>query len=241
MAEDKPRLARLTAILTQLQSKRIVTARDIAEKHNVSIRTIYRDIRTLEKSGIPIITEEGKGYSIMEGYQLPPIMFSEQEANALITAEHIISKNKDKSLVDQYKNAIEKIKSVLKYTQKGKTELLSERIEIRTNKEANKTSDYLIQLQSAITNYQLVSLHYLSLQNKETKRKIEPFALIHTQDNWVLIAFCRLRNDFRAFRLDCIQKIIILFDCFAPHKITLQEYFEEKRKTWKNTLDIPLA
>ena len=221
MAEDKPRLARLTAILTQLQSKRIVTARDIAEKHNVSIRTIYRDIRTLEKSGIPIITEEGKGYSIMEGYQLPPIMFSEQEANALITAEHIISKNKDKSLVDQYKNAIEKIKSVLKYTQKGKTELLSERIEIRTNKEANKTSDYLIQLQSAITNYQLVSLHYLSLQNKETKRKIEPFALIHTQDNWVLIAFCRLRNDFRAFRLDCIQKIIILFDCFAPHKICL--------------------
>ena len=70
MAEDKPRLARLTAIMTQLQSKRIVTARDIAEKHNVSIRTVYRDIRTLEKSGIPIITEEGKGYSIMEGYKL---------------------------------------------------------------------------------------------------------------------------------------------------------------------------
>jgi len=92
MAEDKPRLARLTAILTQLQSKKLITARDIAEKHEVSIRTVYRDIRTLEKSGIPIVTEEGKGYSIMEGYKLPPVMFTEDEANALITAEQIIAR-----------------------------------------------------------------------------------------------------------------------------------------------------
>ena len=141
MAEDKPRLARLTAIMTQLQSKRIVTARDIAEKHNVSIRTVYRDIRTLEKSGIPIITEEGKGYSIMEGYKLPPVMFTEQEANALITAEQIIALNNDKSFVDQYKSAIEKIKSILKYTQRDKTELLSERLQIRTHIESEKSSN----------------------------------------------------------------------------------------------------
>ena len=62
MSEEKPRLSRLTAILTTLQSKRIITARYLADKYNVSIRTIYRDIRTLEQSGIPIITEEGKGY-----------------------------------------------------------------------------------------------------------------------------------------------------------------------------------
>ena len=70
--KEKPRLSRLTAIITQLQSKRIVTANYLAERHDVSVRTIYRDIRTLEKSGIPIITQEGKGYSIMEGYHLPP-------------------------------------------------------------------------------------------------------------------------------------------------------------------------
>ncbi|MEL7062687.1 MAG: HTH domain-containing protein, partial [Bacteroidota bacterium] len=81
--EEKPRLSRLTAILTQLQSKRLVTAKALAERHNVSIRTIYRDIRTLEQSGIPIVTEEGKGYSIMEGYHLPPVVFTEDEANAL--------------------------------------------------------------------------------------------------------------------------------------------------------------
>ncbi len=241
MAEDKPRLARLTAIMTQLQSKRIVTARTIAEKHNISIRTVYRDIRTLEKSGIPIITEEGKGYSILEGYTLPPVMFTQQEANALITAEHIIVQNRDKSLADHYKNAVEKIKSVLKHTQKNKTELLSKRLQIRTNIPSEKTSDYLIQLQSAITNYQIIDLNYHSLQNKQSNRAIEPFALIHTQDNWILIAFCRLRNDFRAFRLDCMQHISISNNCFEPHKISLQEYFEQARKKWESTPDTPLT
>ena len=241
MAKGKPRLARLTAIMTQLQSKRIVTARDIADKHDVSIRTIYRDIRTLEKSGIPIITEEGKGYSILEGYKLPPVMFTEEEANALITAEQIIAKNKDKSLVDQYRGAIDKIRSVLKYSQKGKTELLSERLDIRTNIETEKTSSYLIQIQSAITNYQVIDLAYHSLQNKSSKREIEAFALIHTQDNWVLIAFCRLRAEFRAFRLDCMQHISTLGQHFEPHQLTLQEYFDAARKKWESTPDIPLT
>ena len=241
MAKDKPRLARLAAIMTQLQSKRIVTARDIAEKHNISIRTVYRDIRTLEKSGIPIVTEEGKGYSIMEGYKLPPVMFTEKEAQALITAEQIIEKNKDKSLVDQYKSAIEKIRSVLKQTQKGKTELLTERMQIRAGKESEKTSDHLIRIQSAITNYQLTKIDYISQKEEKSKRVIEPFALIHTQDNWILIAHCRLRKDFRAFRLDRIEGIQVLSDGFEPHKLTLQEYFEIKRKEWESTPDIPLS
>ncbi len=241
MAEDKPRLARLTAIMTQLQSKRIVTARDIAEKHNVSIRTVYRDIRTLEKSGIPIVTEEGKGYSIMQGYKLPPIMFTEEEANALITVEQIISLHRDKSLVDQYKSAIEKIKAVLNGNQKDKTELLTERLQIRNNIESEKSSDLLIQVQSAITGYKVVEINYFSLKKKQSQRKIEPFALIHTQGNWILIAYCRLRNDFRAFRIDCIQNISISNECFEAHKITLQEFFEEKRKIWETTPDIPLT
>jgi len=99
MPEEKTRLARLSAIVTQLQSKSIVTAKAIADRHNVSIRTVYRDIRTLEQSGIPIITEEGKGYSILDGYSLPPIMFTEAEALALITAEQLIGRNNDQSLI----------------------------------------------------------------------------------------------------------------------------------------------
>ena len=164
MEKEKPRLARLTAILTQLQSQRLVTASSIAQKHGVSIRTVYRDMRTLEKSGIPIITEEGKGYSIMEGYKIPPVMFTEEEANALITAEQIINKNKDQSFVELYQNAITKIKSVLGHSQKEKTELLSKRIQIRNNEENLKTSDYLVQLQSAIVNLQLYATYRFKIK-----------------------------------------------------------------------------
>ena len=241
MDKEKPRLVRLTAILTQLHSKRIVTARDIAEKHNVSIRTVYRDIRTLEKSGIPIVTEEGKGYFIMDGFKIPPVMFTQEEANALITTEQLIKKNKDQSLTEYYESAITKIKSVLKYTQKEKMELLTERIQVRNNRENEKTSNFLIHLQNAISNFQTVKISYLSLENKQSQRQIEPFALYTTQENWVLIAFCKTNGDFRAFRLDCIQSLQVLADHFEPHKMTLQKYLEKCSEKYKNTPDIPLT
>lgn len=241
MAKDKPRLTRLAAILTQLQSKKIVTARDIAEKHDISIRTVYRDIRTLEHSGIPIVTEEGKGYSILDGYNLPPVMFSEEEANALITAEKIINKNKDASLVQHYINAVEKLKAVMRSNQKVKSELLTERIHIRNNKFNLKTSDYLVTLQSAVTNYKIVHLEYESLHNHKSNRDVEPFALFSTNENWLLIAYCRNKTAFRAFRLDCIEKLIVKDETFEPHKMTLQEYFEECKRNWLNTPDTPLT
>src|SRR4051812_46824456 len=103
---DKKRLSRLTAILTQLQSKRLVTSTALAAKFHVSVRTIYRDIRALEQSGVPVLTEEGKGYYLMEGYRLPPISFTETEANALITAEHLVLRNKDASFVKEYSEAV---------------------------------------------------------------------------------------------------------------------------------------
>ncbi|WP_010182224.1 helix-turn-helix transcriptional regulator [Aquimarina agarilytica] len=240
MANDKPRLTRLTAILTQLQSKRIVTARAIAEKHGVSMRTVYRDIRTLEQSGVPIITEEGKGYTIMEGYTLPPVMFTQEEANALLTAEYLIKQNKDASLVHFYESAITKIKATLKYSQKEKTALLANRIQIRNNIEGDKSSNYLIKIQSTIANYQLISIEYVSLKKEYSQREVEAFALYTTQNNWILIAFCRLKNEFRSFRLDCIQSLTILNRHFEPHKITFQQYMEQCKKKW-HTPDIPLA
>lgn len=232
MEKEKPRLARLTAIITQLQSKRIVTATELAEKHRVSVRTVYRDIRTLEKSGIPIFPVEGKGYSLVEGYQLPPIMFTEEEANALITAERLVEKDRDRSLTEQYQSAITKIKSVMRFSQKEKAELLLDRIQVRNNRENEKTSSHLMQLQSAIANFQLVKIDYLSLEKRRSQREIEPFALYTTQNNWVLIAFCRLRTEFRAFRLDCIERLDLLPGHFEPHRMTLQEYLDQCRENY---------
>lgn len=241
MANNKPRLARLTAITTQLQSKRLVTARDIAEKHDVSIRTVYRDIRTLEQSGIPIITEEGKGYRLMDGYQLPPVLFTEAEANALITAEQIIANNSDQSLVQSFSTALEKIRAVLRYSQKEKTELLSQRLQIRSYEKIEKTSQYLIELQRAITEHLIIELQYFSQKEETTQRKVEPFALIQTRKYWLLIAFCHLRDEFRAFRLDRMKKITLTTITFEPHKLSLEEYFEERKKHWSCTPDIPLT
>ena len=121
------RLSRLTAILIQLQTKRIVTASELANKFNISKRTIYRDLKALEHSGVPILTEEGKGYTLMEGYKVPPVMFTEKQANALILAEQLVLKNKDASFVKDYSDAIDKIKAILKYTAKDKVNLLANR------------------------------------------------------------------------------------------------------------------
>ncbi len=224
---EKPRLSRLTVIITQLQSKRIVTANYLAERHNVSVRTIYRDIRTLQKAGIPILTEEGKGYSIMEGYHLPPVLFTEDEANALITVERLVIKNKDQSLSENVSSAIEKIKAILKYSQKGNADLLTDRIYFDGHQSERKTSNNLMKIQSAIIHFRLLNVEYLSSDGKRTARQIEPFAIYSINGNFLLIAFCRLRKDFRVFRIDFIESLQTQKETFTPHDMTMQEYFEK--------------
>jgi len=227
---DSSRLERLTAIITQLQTKRLITSTMLSEKFGVSVRTIYRDIRALEKSGIPIITEEGRGYSIMEGYRLPPIMFTEKEANALITAEQILSLNKDKSFVQDLKEAINKIKAVLKLESKEKAELLSSRMFVWERNDEINDSNHLSLIQMALTNFNPLKLTYSTDNETVTEREIEPFALVTSSKmGWYLIAWCRLRNDFRTFRLDRMQQIDILTGHFEPHEITMQEYYEKYR------------
>lgn len=220
------RLSRLTAILIQLQTKRIVTASELANKFGVSKRTIYRDIKALEQSGVPVLTEEGKGYTLMNGYKVPPVMFTEKQANALILAEQLVLKNKDASFVKDYSEAIDKIKSILKYTTKDKANLLADRTQYNQVIHQKRNSNNLSDLQNALTNYNLVKIQYTNKEEITTNRIIEPFALLNSE-NWYLVAFCRLRKEFRFFRLDRILRIEILFENFTPHNMTLQEYFDK--------------
>jgi predicted DNA-binding transcriptional regulator YafY len=224
---DTKRLSRLTAILTQLQTKRLLTAAELANRFSVSTRTIYRDIKALEQAGVPVLTEEGKGYTLMEGYRIPPVMFTEKQANALILAEQLVLKNKDASFVEDYLEAINKIKAVLGNNAKNKAELLTERTRFSQNINSERNSNNLSDLQFALTNYYLVRIEYTNEADKSTDRLIEPFAILSTQENWLLVAWCRLRNEFRYFRLDRIKKLEILAEKFNPHKMTLQEYFDK--------------
>ncbi|MBW8687158.1 helix-turn-helix transcriptional regulator [Chitinophaga rhizophila] len=226
---DTSRLSRLTAILTRLQTKRLLTASELAAKFSVSVRTIYRDIKALEQAGVPILTEEGKGYTLMEGYRIPPVMFTEQQANALILAEQLVLNNKDASFVKDYSEAIEKIKAVLGHSVKDKANLLADRTRFSQNINKERNSNNLSDLQYALTNFRLAKISYTNEQQQTSTRLIEPFALLSTQENWLLVAWCRLRKSFRYFRLDRIQQVYIQEEQFTPHSMTLQEFFDQPR------------
>lgn len=224
---DTKRLSRLIAILTQLQTKRLLTATDLAYKFAVSVRTIYRDIRALEQAGVPIVTEDGKGYTLQEGYKIPPVMFSDSQANALILAEQLVLKNRDSSFIKDYTDAVDKIKAVLKPSEKDKANLLADRTRFEQNINRDRNSDHISLLQQALTNFFLIKIDYTNEQHKTTSRLVEPFALISTTENWLLIAWCRLRKEFRYFRLDRIAKMQVTTEKFEPHKMTLQTYFDK--------------
>ena len=226
------RLSRLTSILLKLQTKSCISVKQLSEEFQVSTRTIYRDIHSLEQSGVPIMLVEGQGYALMEGYIIPPVMLTESEANALIIAEKIISKTKDESLITEFSRAIDKIKSVLRSAEKQKANFLADRTIIGKNWNNTYTSSYLSDLQKALTNFSLITIEYKKEQEPTTTtRTVEPFAIYHnTSENWVLIAWCRLRNDFRTFRVDRISRLELLQETFSPHKISLAEYVEAQRK-----------
>ncbi len=224
---DTKRLSRLVAILTSLQTRRLITSTKLAEKFGVSTRTIYRDLKALEQAGVPILTEDGKGYSLMEGYKIPPIMFTENQANALILSEQLVLKNRDSSLIKDYAEAIDKIKAVLRQSEKDKANLLSLRTKFANLDNFEINSNILSSLQTALTNFYLVNFVYTNAENKESKRTVEPFALLNISEGWLLVAYCRLRKEFRYFRLDRIQQLQVQQQNFTPHKMTLQEFFEK--------------
>ncbi len=224
------KINRITAILTQLQSKRIITAKTLAERFEISLRTVYRDIRTLQEAGVPIGAENGVGYFIVDGYRLPPIMFTEEEANAMITADKLVNQKNEKSLSKNYTSALIKIKSVLRKRQKEKIELLEERISADNKYEINPKSDYLSKIQRGITDFLQLSLTYKSIyKNEVTKRNVKPLALYFTENDWILIGYCMLRNDIREFRLDKIEILQITttkFEHFTT--FNLSQYFDEQ-------------
>ncbi|MEM7037956.1 MAG: YafY family protein [Bacteroidota bacterium] len=226
------RLSRLTAILLKLQSSSEVAVQALADQHGVSKRTIYRDIVALERAGVPIAAVEGGGFSLVEGYKIPPVMFTESEANALIIAEKIIATHKDQSLIREFSKAVDKIRSVLQSDDKRKSEFLADRTIIGRNWDYETTSADLSQIQSALTNYHPLQIVYRKKDAESgTERVVEPFAIYsNTADNWVLIAWCRLREEFRSFRIDRMESIRQLPEQFTPHEMTLQEYVAFQRE-----------
>lgn len=227
MSDDNlKKFDRVVAILTQLQSKRIVRAQDLADRFGVSLRTIYRDIRTLESSGVPIMSEAGIGYSIMEGYRLPPIMFTREEASSFITAEKLMQRFTDKSLGSFYETAITKVKSVLRGADKDYIDALENQIMITPAQKLfneNIPNSLEIILESIAEKKQVV-LDYQSFAEDVTERTIEPIGVFHEHNFWYVMGYCLLRGDYRQFRTDRILNIKRTTQRFSKKHGTLEDY-----------------
>ena len=220
-------LPRLISILTLLKSKRLLNATELAERFDVSVRTIYRDIRKLEEAGVPIITIEGKGYSLMDGYSVAPVQFTEKEANALITAQHLVKQTQDKSFIVDYTEAMIKVKSVFKTSILEKSERLNNNIHVFENHCEELSSNALSEIQIAITHLKFMEINYQKADDPEISfRKIEPYTLISTNRKWILIAWCYLRDDYRSFRVDRIRHFKVLNQLFEDRHFNLQEFFK---------------
>jgi len=219
-------LHRLTSILIKFQSSKSVRARDLSLEYNVSTRTIYRDIKALEDAGVPIGYEPGAHYFLLEGYQLPPIHFTPEESQAVVTARALVNQNSDTSLVENFNKAVEKVKAVLQSSDKKIAYELEHRIAPSTGKKEG-TSNTLITIQKSITGFTALSLRYVSADGVETVRQVNPLALYFTQDHWILVAFCQLRNSHREFRLDRIKELQPTGTHFPPNQFSLDHYFKK--------------
>jgi predicted DNA-binding transcriptional regulator YafY len=239
------RIDRLAAILIQLQSKRLVKAQDISDKFSISLRTVYRDISALEEAGVPIIGEAGIGYKLMEGYKLPPVMFNQDEASALLTAAKLVQSKTDSGILKHYISALDKIKAVLRLTEKDHIEEIDEHVAVMTHPTFMYQPPENLHLQTllkAISISSVINIVYTSIEKSETtQRKVEPVGIYYMGSHWYLIAFCQLRNDYRNFRTDKIEKLVITDEVISKEHPPLQSFINktsEERELKKVIIDV---
>lgn len=226
------RIDRLSAILIQLQGKKIVKAAEIADRFQISLRTVYRDVKALQEAGVPVGAEAGTGYYLVEGYHLPPVMFNREEAAALLTGEKLMARLSDQSNKKQFSNAMQKIRAVLRSSEKDFLESLEESIAVITRRPPPAEefpNRFLSDIQYALGKHVILKMGYFALHNEvHSDREVEPIGIIYMTGYWYLIAWCRLRNGYRNFRMDRIRSLSITDSQYDRNRhISLKEYLEK--------------
>lgn len=227
------RFDRITAILIQLQSKKIVKAQDLADRFDISLRTVYRDIRSLEEAGVPLYGEAGVGYSLVDGYRLPPIMFTREEALTFVTAEKLMEQFTDVATKASYQSAMYKMKAVLRSDEKDLVETIEDSILIRKHNHTKTDSpdNTLDSLLKCISENCVAKMTYNAFNSEETtQRTIEPIGIYHENQYWYVIAWCQLRKDYRQFRTDRVSDIRITSEKFHKKHPSFREYLESVEK-----------
>lgn len=220
------RLERMSAILVKLQSRPVVTAREIADQFDVSLRTVYRDIRSLEESGVPICGEAGLGYSLVDGFRLPPLMFTTEEAISFLMAEKLISHHADDDTYDTFRGGMDKIRAVLKATDKNFLHSLDEYVRVPKSENIPPPvpANVMQPLLKSLFHKRRVIIEYKAGYNEETTcRTVEPQGLFFMAHCWYLTAWCALREDYRTFHLGRIHSITPTDESFGRQHPTLCE------------------
>lgn len=215
------RIDRLTGILLQLQSHRGLSSEAIARHWEVSLRTVFRDLAALSEAGVPIVHEDGVGYSLMRGYEVPPVMFSEDEAAALFLSGEVTEQIADESLRLSLRSALTKIRSVLPDERKQYLQRLKATLSVSLKPDSSEkgASCNLLAIQNAVLRRRCLSMCYKSNRSLEcTDRLVEPLGTLFYANHWHMIAYCRLRSAFRDFRLDRILQYQVLDAGFEGHK-----------------------
>jgi predicted DNA-binding transcriptional regulator YafY len=226
------RIDRLVAILIYMEGRRVTRAEDIADEFATSIRTVYRDIAALAEAGVPIVGEAGVGYSIMRGYHLPPVHFTTEEATALVTAGMLMDRFADSSLMSSMASALGKIRAVLPPDRQDHVARLERRMSLRSTRQQNQPANLFL-IQKALADRTVLRISYRGSGAAEPlRREVEPLGLTYYGDRWHLIAWCRVRQDYRDFRTDRIQAIGSSSEQFGPHEdFSLNDFL----RRWEDT------
>ncbi|MCP3920125.1 MAG: YafY family transcriptional regulator [bacterium] len=193
------RADRLFQIVQLLRGRPVVTATEIAQELEVSPRTVYRDVRDLIASGVPIEGEAGVGYTLPRSFDLPPLMFDEDEIEALVLGARMVDAWGDPALAKRARALLSKVQAVLP----DRLKLRLERVALFAPARApTEHAAKLEPLRRGINEKRKVRFDYVDASGQQTSRTVRPVCLTFWGTTWLAAAWCELRRDFRSFRPD---------------------------------------
>lgn len=229
------RADRLFDIIQLLRRRELMRARDIAAALEVSERTIYRDIQDLMASGVPIEGEAGVGYVLRAGFDLPPLMFTEAEIEALVLGARIVESWADKALADAATNVIAKVEAVV--PDRLREYMANTALLAPEHHHMEPIAFDISHLRRALREKRKLRCAYTDGVGERTERVVRPLSLAYFGPVWMLAAWCELRVDFRVFRLDRIDGFAVLDDHFKPEPGKSLTEFLSRDQTWNRGKD----
>jgi predicted DNA-binding transcriptional regulator YafY len=219
------RVDRLFSLVVLLQAHRRLRGEDLARELGVSRRTVYRDVAALTEAGIPVVSLPGQGYELMEGYFLPPVRFTVDEASALMLGARMLERQAAGRIAIGARSGAAKILTLLGGRTGDQVEAVSRAIDfVEMAGQFDLDTHMIAALQEAIASRRVVRLRYHSLSRQETsERDVEPERLTYWDGAWYLTAWCRLRCGTREFRLSRVDDLLVLPEAFERRSPTADE------------------